>query len=140
MQSFSILNNCNMNMDNTNYTLLLVDDNSLNVELLGEILSQQGYVVGCAYSGYGALEMARTLRPDLIILDIAMPAIDGFEVFSILKSDPDTQDIPVVFVTSLNDGDDMARAMSMGAADYIVKPFNAAIILERIAAHLKNRG
>ncbi len=127
-------------MNNANYNLLLVDDNPVNVELLGELLSQQGYVVSSSLSGFGAMEMARTVRPDLIILDIAMPAIDGFEVFAMLRSDSETQDIPVIFVTSLNDGDDMARAMSMGAADYITKPFRADDVLERIANVLKNRG
>lgn len=127
-------------MNNANYNLLLVDDNPVNVELLGELLSQQGYVVSSSLSGFGAMEMARTVRPDLIILDIAMPAIDGFEVFAMLRNDADTQDIPVIFVTSLNDGDDMARAMSMGAADYITKPFRAEIVLERIANVLNNRG
>lgn len=123
-------------MNNKNYRLLLVDDNPVNVELLGEILSQNGYSVSSSLNGFEALEMARSSKPDLVILDIAMPAIDGFEVFDIMRSDPATKDIPVVFVTSLNDSVDMVRAMGMGASDYITKPYNVENILERLGAVL----
>lgn len=124
-------------MNYENYNLLLVDDNPVNVELLGEILSQKGFGVRTALNGFLAVDMARQSAPDLILLDIAMPAIDGFQVFEMLKMDPVTKDVPVIFVTSLNDGDDMQRALDMGAVDYITKPFNVETVIEQVASHLK---
>lgn len=126
-------------MEYSNYNLLLVDDNPVNVELLGEILTQKGFRISSALSGFTAIEKAREDSPDLIILDIAMPAIDGFEVFQILRNDPSTENIPVIFVTSLSDTEDIERAMGMGAADYITKPFSVENTIERICAHLKPR-
>lgn len=124
-----------MNYDN--YTLLLVDDNPVNVELLGEILSQKGFRVSTAFNGFSAIDIAKETLPDLILLDIAMPAIDGFQVFDMLRKDSATKDIPVMFVTSLNDGDDMQRALDMGAVDYITKPFSADSLIEQVVSHLK---
>jgi len=127
-------------MEYTNSKILLVDDNPVNVELLGEILSQHGFDVLTAYDAFTAIDIAKKQSPSLIMLDIAMPAIDGFQLFQLLKADFLTSGIPVVFVTSLNDGEDMERAMTMGAKDYITKPFNAEDVVDRVVAILKNRG
>ncbi len=127
-------------MEYGNYKILLVDDNPVNVELLGEILSLPGFNVLQAFNAFAALDIARAEHPDLIVLDIAMPAVDGFELFQMIKDDSETAHIPVVFVTSLNDSEDMERAMKMGAVDYITKPFNSEYVVDRVVDILKNRG
>lgn len=123
----------------TENIILLVDDNPVNVELLEEVLVANGYGVVTALSGAEAIEKAKTHKPDLVVLDIAMPDMDGFEVMGILSSDDSTRDIPVIFVTALNDSEDMMRGLSMGAVDYITKPFVVQEALSRITACLKNR-
>ncbi|MCQ2250485.1 MAG: response regulator [Bacteroidales bacterium] len=111
---------------------MLVDDNPVNVELLGEILARPDTQVLTAYNAFPALDIARAERPNLIVLDVAMPAIDGFELFKMLRNSSETADIPVIFVTSLNDLDAQERAMEMGAADYITKPFSSEYVVGRV--------
>lgn len=119
-------------MEHTKYKILLVDDNPVNVELLGEILARPDTKVLTAYNAFLALDIARAERPNLIVLDVAMPAIDGFELFKMLRNSSETADIPVIFVTSLNDLDAQERAMEMGAADYITKPFSSEYVVGRV--------
>ncbi len=129
-------------MNEKNYKILLVDDNPANLQLLDSILFDQGYVVLIAKNGKQAVNLAKTKKPDLILLDVAMPDMDGFEVFRELKSLPETCDILVVFVSALNESDDVIRGLSMGAIDYVTKPFNADELVPRINNYLalKSRG
>lgn len=129
-------------MNNKKDKILLVDDNPANLELLDSILFEQGYVVLIAKNGKQAINLAKTKSPDLILLDVAMPDMDGFEVFRELKSMPETSDILVIFVSALNEPDDVVRGLSMGAADYITKPFNPDELVPRISNFLtlKSRG
>ncbi len=119
--------------------ILIVDDVPDNIRILGTILQQQGYRVNGAKSGLKALELAAKKNPDLILLDIMMPETDGFEVCQRLKADPETQDIPVIFLTAMDQVQDMVKGFQLGAADYITKPFNTPELLVRIETQLKLR-
>lgn len=118
-------------------TLLVVDDTPEYLMILGEILSPE-YRVRVASHGAAAVEFARQApAPDLILLDVLMPGMSGYETLAALKSDPRTADIPVIFVTSLDATEDEQRGFTLGAADYIVKPVRAPIVLARVALHLE---
>ena len=121
----------------TGKTLLLVDDTPENLNLLGQILMPH-YVVRVASSGARALRVLQgSPKPDLILLDIMMPEMDGYEVLRQIKQQDDTRNIPVIFVTALSDVDDETRGFQMGAVDYITKPVRPAIVLARVRAHLE---
>lgn len=115
--------------------LLVVDDQTTVVRVLGRMLSDQ-YVVLVATNGPRALEIAAEQRPDLILLDMVMPEMSGIEVCQKLKENPDTQNIPVIFVTSMDDRHNEARGFKAGAADYISKPPSPEIVQARVAVHL----
>jgi putative two-component system response regulator len=118
-------------------TLLLVDDTPENLNLLGQILMPH-YKVRVASSGARALKIAVSdPRPDLILLDIMMPDMDGYEVLEKLKADPATRDIPVIFVTALTEIEDEAKGFSLGVVDYIVKPVRPAIVMARVKIQLE---
>lgn len=118
-------------------TLLIVDDTPENLQILGAFL-QPLYRVLVANSGPSALTVARaTPHPDLILLDIMMPEMDGYEVLRRLRSDPETADIPVIFVTALDAVDDEARGLALGAVDYITKPVMPALLMARIRTQLE---
>ena len=117
-------------------TLLVVDDTPANLVLLSGLLSPS-YRVQLAPSGAKALELARRQSPDLIVLDIMMPDLDGYEVCRRLKDDPATRDIPVLFLSALNQAEDETRGFECGAADFIQKPFNATTVLARVATQLQ---
>jgi putative two-component system response regulator len=118
-------------------TVLLVDDTPENLSVLGEILMPQ-YRVRVANSGARALAtVVTTPRPDLILLDVMMPEMDGYEVILRLRSNPDTQDIPVIFVTAMDSTEDETHGLELGAADYITKPVRPAIVLARVHAQLE---
>lgn len=119
------------------YKILCVDDNPQNLELLDGVLFDQGYIVYIAKNGKQAIEIAKEKLPDLILLDIAMPGMDGFAVLQELKSIPETSDILVIFITALNEMDDRVRGLSLGAVDYITKPFNVNELVPRISNHLQ---
>lgn len=112
--------------------ILLVDDNIENLRLLVKMLSQLGYKVQPANQSSLALALARTNPPDLILLDIMMPEINGYEVCQQLKSDPKTQEIPVIFLSVLDDPMDKIKAFKVGGADYITKPFQIQEVIVRI--------
>ena len=112
-------------------SILIVDDEPMNVTALSHILSSE-YEIYIEIDGGGCVESVKKLKPDLVLLDIIMPGLSGFEVIKILKEDPETRHIPVVFMTGLNSAEDEARGFSMGAVDYITKPFNDAIVKLRI--------
>lgn len=117
-------------------TVLVVDDTPENLGAIGEILRPY-YQVRLANSGQRALEIcAIEPRPDLVLLDVTMPTMDGYEVLSHLYADPVTRNIPVIFVTGLNSVDDEERGLDMGAVDYITKPVRPRIVLARVRTHL----
>lgn len=116
-------------------TLLLVDDEAINLQVLQGILAQE-YRLLFAKTGQRALDLARSESPDLVMLDVMMPEMSGHEVCQILKQDPATRSIPVIFVTALSDTDDEAQGFAMGAVDYITKPLSPPIVLARVKTHL----
>jgi diguanylate cyclase (GGDEF)-like protein len=118
--------------------LLVVDDAPGNIRVLRNLLRDEARVL-FATSGGEALESARREQPDLILLDVLMPDMDGYAVCSALKSDPATQDVPVIFVTGLAETTDETRGLEVGAIDYITKPFVPAIVRMRVRNHLALR-
>jgi putative two-component system response regulator len=131
-----------MNMMNKTHTppnVLIVDDASANLELLTEILGQRGVESRPVLSGQLAIMAARADPPDLILLDINMPVMNGFEVYERLKADAALKDIPVIFITALTETVDKLRAFSMGAVDYVTKPFQAEEVSARVETHLRLR-
>ncbi len=117
--------------------ILLVDDTHANLQILSEMLSQQGYKIRLAISGKFALKSIDFALPDLILLDIQMPEMNGYEVCEKLKANERTRDIPVIFLTALNDTSDKIKGLSLGAVDYIIKPFHVEEVLARVKTHLK---
>jgi putative two-component system response regulator len=116
-------------------SILVVDDTPANLSLLSGLLSPR-WRVRLAPSGGKALELVRRQAPDLIVLDVMMPELDGFEVCRRLKADPSTRDIPVLFLTALSQPEDESRGFECGGADFIHKPFNPATVLSRVATQL----
>ena len=116
-------------------TILVVDDIPDNIDVLDGILNDE-YEIKAATSGAMALKIATSSQPDLILLDIMMPGMDGFEVCRLLKSDPRTCGIPVIFVTARNEDVDESRGFETGAVDYITKPVSPAIVRARVRTHL----
>jgi DNA-binding response OmpR family regulator len=122
---------------NVRNDILIVDDQLDNLRLLTEILAGEGYKVRKVVDGQHALDAAQLVPPDLILLDIMMPNLDGYEVCQQLKADPRTQAIPVIFLSALNDVADKVRAFAGGGVDYITKPFQKDEVLARVQTHLK---
>jgi two-component system NtrC family sensor kinase len=118
-------------------TILIVDDNPTNLELLSDYLEGYGFKIFVATNGELAVERAQYARPDLILLDVVMPGIDGFETCRQLKANEKTRDIPVVFMTALAaNAEDKVKGFEVGAIDYITKPFYREEILARVTTHL----
>ncbi len=119
--------------------ILIVDDTPTNLRLLSEILSKRGYKVRSATNGNTALRAADAKPPDLILLDISMPQMDGYEVCERLKAKESTQDIPVIFLSALDEETDKVKAFNVGGVDYITKPFQLEEVFVRIENHLQLR-
>lgn len=117
--------------------ILIVDDIAANLKVLGGILREEGYKVRPVPSGQLALRAAQKEKPDLILLDIMMPEMDGYEVCRQLKATEELSNIPVIFISALNDTNDLIKAFQAGGVDYITKPFQAEEVLARVATHLK---
>ncbi len=115
--------------------VLIVDDNPTNIDLLISTLTKD-YRLGVAINGPKALEYVAKQKPDIILLDIMMPGMSGFEVCSRLKSDPETSDIPIIFITAVDDVSRKIKGFELGAVDYITKPFLAEEVRERVRTHL----
>lgn len=120
-------------------SILVVDDTRSNLRLLAEILTDRGYVIRLALSGSLALSSAHTKPPDLILLDIMMPGISGYEVCKQLKADEQTCNIPIIFISGLHEVFDKVKAFALGGVDYITKPFQAEEVIARIETHLTLR-
>ena len=118
------------------YTILAVDDIATNIMLLKAVLSRAKYKIVTASGGYEAIEKASKEAPDLILLDIMMPDLDGYEVIKHLKADPATQDIPVIFLTALHNPEDIVKGFKLGASDYVSKPFNHEELITRVTHHI----
>jgi diguanylate cyclase (GGDEF)-like protein len=123
-------------MDSHPANILIVDDVEDNLEILGDLLTFDGYIVESARSGEAALKQVQVSRPDLILLDILMPGMDGYEVCTRLKADENTRDIPVVFVSSMTDIDSKLQGFKVGGVEYINKPYQHAEILVRVNTHI----
>ncbi|MDD2722869.1 MAG: response regulator transcription factor [Methylovulum sp.] len=117
-------------------TIMIVDDTPANLALLSDTLSEAGYRVLVATDGLSAIEQIDYLKPDIILMDVVMPGIDGFETCRRLKSDPLTALIPILFMTGLSELDNLLRGFDEGGLDYIVKPIRPPEVLARIEVHL----
>jgi two-component system sensor histidine kinase/response regulator len=117
--------------------VLIVDDIPSNLNFLSEVLHLEGIGVMLATTGADAIEIARYKLPDLILLDIAMPVMDGYEVCAKLKEAPETRDIPVIYLTARTEPEDILKGFETGAVDYILKPFNATELIARVKTHLE---
>lgn len=117
--------------------ILIVDDIPDNLRVLGGILKEEGYKIRPVLNGELALQVAEKEKPDLILLDIMMPGMDGYEVCRRLKANTGLKDIPVIFISALSDIADLVKAFESGGVDYIIKPFQAAEVAVRVATHLR---
>ncbi len=117
-------------------SILIVDDTPENLTVLRKMLTEQGFRVRPAISGEIALKAMQADLPDLILLDIIMPNMDGYEVCRKLKADEKTQNIPIIFISALNELKDKVKAFAEGGVDYITKPFQVAEVLARVKTHI----
>ena len=120
-------------------TILVVDDNRVNSLLLSRVLEQQGHAVVFAVHGREALDMLRGRDFDLMLLDVLMPELDGYQVLAELKLDPHLRDIPVIMTSSVDELDSVVKCVEMGAEDYLIKPINAVLLNARITASLEKK-
>ena len=120
------------------YNLLIVDDEKSSLSVLIHIL-RRDYSISTARDGQGGIDIALASVPDLILLDIVLPDMDGYAVLSALRESDKTRHIPVVFITGLGSSEDVEKGLAMGAADYITKPFSAAIVTEKVRQHLPQK-
>ncbi|MES2315899.1 MAG: diguanylate cyclase [Pseudomonadota bacterium] len=116
--------------------VLVADDDAINRQVLGDLLKPE-YTVVMAKSGAQALEKAALHEPDLILLDVVMPDMNGYEVLRRLREDPQTAPISVIFISGLDRPEDEANGLNLGASDYIAKPFNPTVVTARVALHLQ---
>lgn len=122
---------------NNNYEILIVDDVSENIKIAINILKQDDYNFSFATNGEQALEILKTKRFDLVLLDIMMPGIDGFKVCKMIKNTSQIKDTPVIFVTAKIDIDSVENAFNIGAVDYVTKPFHPVELKARVKTHLE---
>jgi sigma-B regulation protein RsbU (phosphoserine phosphatase) len=120
-------------------SILIVDDTPANLRLVSQMLAGRGYQVRPVPDGELALSAVRAEPPDLILLDVRMPGMDGYEVCTRLKADPQTRDIPIIFISALDATQDKVKAFTLGGVDYITKPFQIEEVLARVATHLTLR-
>ncbi len=123
-------------MNDKKFTVLIIDDVPENIQLAANILDKAGYEIAFASDGKSALTQVKHIAADLILLDIMMPETDGFTVCRQLKNDPETADIPVIFLTAMSEHESIVRGFEVGGVDYITKPFNDKELLARVKTHL----
>ena len=116
--------------------ILIVDDTPANIQMLMAILKEHGYQLSAATNGRQALEVIERVRPDLVLMDVLMPEMDGYEACRQLKASPAWRDLPIIFLTAKTDTADVVRGFELGAVDYVGKPFNAHELLARVSTHL----
>jgi two-component system, sensor histidine kinase and response regulator len=116
--------------------VLVIDDQEPNIQVVGQLLARAGYEVVPALNGEEGLQRAKASPPDLVLLDMRMPGMSGFDVLKALKADAQTRDVPVIFLTADDDRDTLSRAFADGAVDYITKPFVAKELLGRVNTHI----
>lgn len=117
--------------------ILIVDDTPKNIQAAASILSRQGYDIAFDEDGESALQHVKSVQFDLILLDIIMPGKNGYQVCQSLKNDPETKQIPVIFLTAKADTESIVQGFNAGASDYVTKPFNEAELLARVNTHLE---
>ena len=120
-------------------TILIVDDTPTNLAILVDYLAERGFDIAVAMDGLSAIEQISDTRPDLILLDVRMPGIDGFETCRRLKARKDTSHLPVIFMTALSDTEDKVKGFQAGAVDYVTKPIQQEEVLARVTTHLTLR-
>jgi len=125
-------------MNNDSFSLLIVDDNAMNRDMLARRLEREGYGITTASGGREALDLVAKQKVDLVLLDILMPDIDGYKVLEQLKAGEATRDIPVVMLTAVHEMDSVVRCFEMGVEDYLTKPFNIPFVKSRIASCLRS--
>ena len=119
--------------------ILVVDDTPANLEVISDVLSPAGYRVSIATNGERALKQLQSQRPNLILLDIQMPGMSGFQTCERIKLEPQLSAIPIIFLTALSDTESIVKGFSLGAVDYVMKPFREAELLARVQTHLSLR-
>ncbi|MBK1985993.1 response regulator [Sphaerospermopsis aphanizomenoides BCCUSP55] len=134
--SINIVENDTYQTENPKGNILIVDDLIENLHFLYDILTKQGYKVRSVTNGNMALRTVRNNPPDVILLDIKMPDIDGYQVCSMLKAEAETSDIPIIFLSALNEVFDKVKAFEVGGVDYITKPFQTEEVIARIQTHI----
>ncbi len=144
-----MINNYSTNMNlsyqeefDTNHkleTILVIDDSPTNLEILHDVLGGAGYEVLVEMDGVSGIEQVENNPPDLILLDVMMPKMDGFETCRKLQENPSTKDIPIIFITAITEAEEKVKGLNLGAVDYITKPFEQQEVLARINLHLKLR-
>jgi PAS domain S-box-containing protein len=117
--------------------ILIVDDTPITLEIMAKILGKDGYQIETAMNGKRALDLAWKIYPDLVLLDVVMPEMNGYEVCRILNESPETKDIPVIFITVKNEMEDILKGFEVGAVDYVTKPFNAVELLARVRTQVE---
>ncbi|MCK4922493.1 MAG: hybrid sensor histidine kinase/response regulator [Bacteroidales bacterium] len=126
-----------MEVDIKNSKILIVDDIAENIQVLGNILGDQDYEIAMAMNGQEALDSVNEDKPDLILLDINMPVIDGYEVCKRLKKSDSTKEIPVIFLTANTEVEQVVKGFELGAIDFVTKPFQSKVLLQRVKIHLE---
>ncbi len=119
--------------------ILIIDDNAVNLQSLFAYLEKKEFTILVASDGESGIDAAIRFKPNIILLDVMMPGIDGFETCRLLKADEATRDIPVIFMTALTDTGDEVKGLKAGAVDYITKPLQFEAVLARVTTHLTNR-
>lgn len=129
-----------MNIQNKYYRkplILVVDDVARNIQVIGNLLVEQGYEISVAINGEQAIETAKLTKPDLVLMDIMMPGIDGYDTCIQFKKDDELSNIPIIFLTAKSDIEDVVKGFALGGVDYIFKPFNKSEVIARIENHLE---
>lgn len=125
-----------MTSDTIKKNILIVDDSAFEQRMLAELLSEQPYRFTAAYNGYQGYQLALATHPDLILLDVRMPEMDGYTACRLLKANPETENIPVIFLSGADAVDERVKGLQVGGVDYIAKPFTPAELAARIHVHL----
>jgi two-component system sensor histidine kinase/response regulator len=118
-------------------TVLVVDDNPKNVQIIALLLNELKYKIIIAVNGKSAIDLVERVHPDLILLDVMMPGMDGFEACQIIKSNPENENVPIIFLTALSEKVNIVKGFEVGGVDYITKPFNKEELISRIKTHLE---